>query len=99
VLEDLIPLSDAAEKFGVSRRRVQAMITAGVLAGERHGAQWFVPVDAVQLVDNTRLRSGGRRLRSASSREIIAMLGSDPRHLHPDELDALCRRLRARARW
>jgi len=90
---NLLTLTEAAERLGVSRRRVDALVLAGQLAGERVGRQWVVPAVAVRRAEHTRWRAPGRPLAQLSAWKLLAAGPSKD-----VELDWTRRRLRARAR-
>ncbi len=49
---DYISIAEAAEKWGISRRRVQVLCAQGRIQGlERLGKTWAIPKDAEKPVD------------------------------------------------
>ena len=59
-----ITIDEAAKKWGISPRRVQALCTAGRIEGAtRHGRAWMIPEDAVRGADGR--TKAGRRERAA----------------------------------
>ena len=50
VMKDLISSKEAAEKLGVSLRRVQALITSGKLPAQKIGNSYVVNEKDLQLV-------------------------------------------------
>lgn len=55
---DFISISEAADKWGISRRRVQTLCIQGRIHGaERLGTMWAIPSDAEKPVD-ARIKSG-----------------------------------------
>lgn len=90
---NLLPLSEAADRLGVSRRRVEALVLAGQLPGQRVGRQWVVSAAAVRRAGHTRWREPGRPLAQSSAWKLLA--AGLPTNM---DLDRSRRRLRARAR-
>jgi excisionase family DNA binding protein len=92
-----LSLSEAAERLGVSTKRVYAMLRAGQLPGERRGSQWTVPASAVYSLNNNIWRAPGRPLAQSTAWKLMhSDLRCKP-HRSQAELDALRRRLRARS--
>lgn len=55
---DYISIAQAAEKWGLSRRRVLTLCTQGRIPGvDRLGSVWMIPCDAVKPAD-ARIKSG-----------------------------------------
>lgn len=51
-------ISEAAEKWSLTRRRIQTLCATGRIPGtERFGSAWMIPKDAVKPAD-ARLKSG-----------------------------------------
>jgi excisionase family DNA binding protein len=95
VLSDLLSLDQAAERLGVSRRRVEAMVLNGQLPAERLGRQWVVSPQAVRRTAGVR-SAGGRPVRPEKAWALIAELpGAVVRG--PAGLDAARRKVRPRA--
>lgn len=68
-----VTTDDAAERLGVSRRRVVEMLRLGELAGKRVHRTWIVDLASVQDKVLTR-GTGGRPLSAESARTIIELL-------------------------
>lgn len=57
-MKNYISLSEAAEKWGISSRRVRTLCEEGRIAGVgKLGRNWAIPVDAEKPCDN-RIKSG-----------------------------------------
>ena len=83
----------------MSRRRVQALVSSGLLPAERRGAQWFVAASAVRTALHTRVTRPGRPLSARSAWAKIGTLAETGVHLAADDvLDTVRRRVRPRAR-
>lgn len=55
---DFMTVKDAAEKWGLSERRLQAICSAGLIPGVmRFGHSWAIPIDAQKPKDH-RIKSG-----------------------------------------
>ena len=55
---EFITVKEAAEKWGLSERRLQTMCNDGTLPGvKRFGHSWAIPADAERPVDK-RIKSG-----------------------------------------
>lgn len=55
---DYITISDASEKWGISRRRIQVLCTEGRIEGViRFGRQWAIPESAEKPSD-ARIKTG-----------------------------------------
>ena len=55
---DYMTIKEAAEKWGLSVRRVQDICKAGMISGlKKFGHSWAIPVDAKKPIDH-RIRSG-----------------------------------------
>lgn len=92
-------LAEAARRLGVTRRRVQAMVSAGILPAQKRGAQWFVPVSALRVAEHNRDPRPGRPLAVHTAWEHIRTLSAQgPVLAVGDELDGFRRRVRPRAR-
>ncbi len=58
MIEGYITIKEAADKWGVSRRRVQEMCSTGRINGaNKFGSVWAIPKDAEKPFDN-RITSG-----------------------------------------
>lgn len=95
---DVLSLQEAAEHLGVTRRRAQAMVQAGLLPAERIGLQWIVPVRALDFTAHTMRHSAGRPLLTSSAWERILAFDSGRESLDRRILDEWRRELRPRAR-
>lgn len=42
--------TNAADRLGVTPRRVRQMLLAGQLRGQRHGRDWIIPEDAIDTI-------------------------------------------------
>ena len=50
---DYITIKEAAEKWGLSVRRVQDICKAGMISGlKKFGHSWAIPVDAEKPIDH-----------------------------------------------
>ncbi len=96
-MNDALPLAEVASELGVSRRRVQAMVDSHMLAAEKIGAQWFVPIEAVQQAKHVRRQKGGRPLKPASAWALVAERSQQRRRVSSAQLDAFRRKVRSRA--
>lgn len=97
-MEQSLTLEEAARRFGVTRRRVQAMVTSGSLPAEKRGSQWFVHAGDVRMADHNRDPRPGRPLAAATAWALIKGLADQGRRLASErQLDNLRRRLRPRA--
>ena len=55
---DYMTISEAAEKWCLTRRRIQTLFATGRIPGtERFGSAWMIPKDAVKPAD-ARIKSG-----------------------------------------
>ncbi len=55
---EYISVKEAAEKWGLSTRRIQILCTGGRIAGaDRIGNMWVIPKDAIKPKD-ARIKSG-----------------------------------------
>lgn len=55
---DYMTISEAAEKWSLTRRRIQTLCATGRIPGtERFGSAWMIPKDAVKPAD-ARIKSG-----------------------------------------
>lgn len=93
--------AQAAGALGVSRRRVQALVDAGLLHGIQPGSRLrLFDASDIELLKRTMYRSPGRPLSQERTWRIIEHLELPPDHA---QLDTLRRRLRTRAahhyRW
>jgi len=61
VMKDLISSKEAAEKLGISLRRVQALITSGKLPAQKIGNSYVVQITDLELV---KVRKPGRPAKS-----------------------------------
>lgn len=62
-MDNLISTKEAAEKLGISLRRVQALVTSGRLPAQKIGNSYVVKEADLELV---RERKAGRPLKSES---------------------------------
>ncbi|HEY4408713.1 MAG TPA: helix-turn-helix domain-containing protein [Acidimicrobiia bacterium] len=98
-MDEVLTLAEAGTRLGVSRRRVQAMVSSGVLPAEKRGAQWFVAASAVRTAMHTRDPHPGHPLSARSAwTQIGALTDTGARLAADDALDMVRRRLRSRAR-
>ena len=98
-MDEHLTLGEAARQLGVTRRRVQAMVSAGNLPAEKRGAQWFVPVSALRVDEHNRDPRPGRPLAIHTVWEHIRTLSDQGSLLAArEELDGFRRRVRRRAR-
>ncbi len=97
VFEFVLTVAQAAERLGVTRRRIQAMVSRRQLAASRVGNQWLIPEGAVEYYEHTSSRHAGRLLGEPAAWELIGqfdqLAGSAD-----DSLDRLRRRVHGRAR-
>ena len=57
-MENYITLSEAAEKWGISERRIRTLCSEGRIEGvTRFGRSWAIPEDAKKPVDS-RIKTG-----------------------------------------
>lgn len=68
---DVCTVAEAAEKLGVSPRRVRAMITDGRLPGDRSLGRWVIPTAAVDTFDT---RPAGRPLAQKAAWQLLGYL-------------------------
>jgi excisionase family DNA binding protein len=87
---DLWSSQDAANRLGLSARRVRALARAGRLKAHKIGSRWILePVSAA------REPRAGRPVSASIGWAILALLsGARPAGLHPSALSRLKRRLR-----
>ena len=98
-MDEVLTLDDVGRRLGVSRRRVQAMVSSGLLPAEKRGAQWFVAASAVRTAEHTRDPRPGRPLSARSAWAQINVLADTGARLAADDLlDKFRRRVRSRAR-
>lgn len=58
---DYISIAEAAEKWGITRRRVQVLCNQGRIPGlERLGKVWAIPKDAAKPVDGRKIKRPSR---------------------------------------
>lgn len=93
----IISVQEAAERLGVHRSRVEALILSGVLPAAKTGSQWILDRRELDLYDNVRPHRRGRPLSAAAAWVRIANSGELLRRREPGLLDAERRDLRARA--
>lgn len=78
---NLISVSDAAKRLGLSARRVRALAANGRIPAQKVASRWFVEVDRL----SERRRSSGARGRPFSDRHSLGLLflasGEDPQWL------------------
>jgi hypothetical protein len=70
-----VPVSDAAQRLGVSEQRVRAMISAGLIEAEKIAGAWLIPATSLARLAASH-RQGGRPL-SAASAWALLLLASD----------------------
>lgn len=98
-MDDVLTLDEAGKRLGVSRRRVQAMVSSGLLPAEKRGVQWFVAASSVRTAVHTRDPRPGRPLTARSAWAQIGDLADTAAGSADAEgLDTLRRRVRSRAR-
>lgn len=98
-MEENLTLDEAGERLGISRRRVQAMVSSGMLSAEKRGGQWFVASAAVRIAGHNRRAHPGRPLTASTAWDRIERLADDGRLLAAKgQLDDVRKRLRPRAR-
>lgn len=98
-MDESLTLGEAARRLGVTRRRVQAMVSSGILAAEKRGAQWFVPASALRATEHTRDPRPGRPLTARTAWEYIGSLSAEgPRFAATGKLDTFRKRVRHRAK-
>src|SRR5207249_9811609 len=98
-MDDGLTLDEAGRRLGVTRRRVQAMVSAGILPAEKRGAQWFVPASALRVADHNRDPRPGRPLAARTAWERIRSLAAEgPPLAAVGDLDDIRRRVRPRAK-
>lgn len=98
-MEESLTLEAAGRRLGVTRRRVQAMVSSGILPAEKRGAQWFVPASAVRIADHNRASRPGRPLTARTAWDCVERLPDDGRRFAAERhLDELRKRLRPRAK-
>ncbi len=57
-MENYITLSEAAERWGISERRIRRLCAEGRIEGvTRFGRSWAIPEDAQKPIDN-RIKTG-----------------------------------------
>ena len=91
-----MPLDEAARRLGVTRRRVQALVSSGQIPARRVGLQWLVPAEVLGQYQHTSVRNPGRPLTQHGAWAEIGQL----ERRHPDTapaLDRIRRRVRPRA--
>lgn len=59
-MDDFMTVKEAAEKWGISTRRVAILCAEGRIVGAKKiGSMWFIPADAVKPYDK-RLHKGDK---------------------------------------
>jgi len=98
-MDESLTLGEAARHLGVTRRRVQAMVSAGNLPAEKRGAQWFVSVSALRIAEHNRDPRPGRPMSVHTAWEHIRTLSDQgPLLAVGHELHGFRRRVRRPAR-
>ena len=69
--ENLLSVTEAAELLGVTRQRVQVMLTTGKLEGVKVGKTWIVYRDSVNRRAYQQLRPGSYYTRNQQGRPIL----------------------------
>lgn len=90
-------MQEAAERLGVHRSRVEALILAGVLPATKTGSQWVLARRELDLYDNVRPHRRGRPLGASMAWARIGRSDVVLRRREPGSLDADRRDLRGRA--
>lgn len=96
VTDDVMPLAQAAERIGISRRRAQDLIARGQLPARRSAGAWMVSAKAVRFANRVLRHSAGHPLSQAGAWEVIKYKLADTLG-DPAGRDALRRRVRDRA--
>lgn len=98
VVEETLTLEEAGRRLGVTRRRVQAMVSSGSLPADKRGAQWFVSASALRGAAHNRASGPGRPLTARTAWERVERLALDGRRLAAQgQLDEFRKQLRPRA--
>ncbi len=93
----MVSVQEAAERLGVHRSRVEALILSGVLPAAKTGSQWILDRRELDRYDNVRPYRRGRPLSAVAAWARIVDAGDLLRRREPGSLDAERRDLRARA--
>lgn len=72
-----LPVSDAAQRLGVSEQRVRAMIGAGSIEAEKVAGAWLIPATSLARLAASR-RQGGRPLSTASAWALLLLASGEP---------------------
>lgn len=72
-----LPVSDAAQRLGVSEQRVRAMISAGSIEAEKIAGAWLIPVASLARLAASQ-RQGGRPLSAASVWALLLLASDEP---------------------
>lgn len=72
-----LPVSDAAQRLGVSDQRVRAMISSGSIDAEKVAGAWLIPATSLARLAASR-RQGGRPLSTASAWALLLLASGEP---------------------
>jgi hypothetical protein len=72
-----LPVSDTAQRLGVSEQRVRAMIGAGSIEAEKVAGAWLIPAASVARLVASH-REGGRPLSAASAWALLLLASGEP---------------------
>jgi excisionase family DNA binding protein len=73
-----VPVSDAAQRLGVSEQRVRALISAGAIEAEKVGGSWWIPAQSLARVATAGRRDGGRPLSAHSAWALLLAASEEP---------------------
>jgi excisionase family DNA binding protein len=71
------PVSDAAQRLGVSEQRVRAMISSGSIGAEKVAGAWLIPAASLARLAASH-REGGRPLSAASAWALLLLASDEP---------------------
>lgn len=71
-----IPVTDAADRLGVSEQRVRAMIAAGVIEAEKAAGAWWIPAGSLARLAASP-RQGGRPLSPAGAWTLLLLVSGE----------------------
>jgi hypothetical protein len=72
-----LPVSDAAQRLGVSEQRVRAMISAGSIEAEKVAGVWWIPAASFAMLTVSH-RQGGRPLSATSAWALLLLASGEP---------------------
>jgi hypothetical protein len=72
------PVSDAAQRLGVSEQRVRALISAGAIEAEKVAGSWWIPAQSLAHIAATDRGRGGRPLSPHSAWVLLLTASAEP---------------------